>query len=47
MQRIAAGEGTADGDLSTHVAETSLIQPPAEIDPELACFADEMVAEAI
>jgi hypothetical protein len=47
MQRIAAGEGTADGDLSTHVAETSLIQPPAEIDPELACFANEMVAEAI
>src|SRR5580658_2869541 len=47
MRRIAEGEGTADGDLSAHVAETSLTQPPAEIDPELACFANETVAEAI
>ena len=47
MWRIAEGKGTVDGDLSANVAETLLTQLPAEIDPELACFANEMVAKAI
>jgi hypothetical protein len=47
MWRITEGEGTADGNLSAHVVETSLTQLPAEIDSELACFANETVVEAI
>jgi len=47
MWRIAEEEKTVDGDLSAHVVKTSLTQLPAEIDPELAYFANEIVAEAI